>query len=109
MVSGVPRHSVRDPSSGRMGCGGGARAAGAHSVVKHSLAKGRDERSSGASDKVGDHQGHAADIARHDRIAADDRRLQQAMGAARRGSRDAAIELKDWNAWFSILSSDTAM
>jgi ABC-type protease/lipase transport system fused ATPase/permease subunit len=41
---------------------------------------------------------------------------QQMMGAynqrwvqARRRSRDTAVELKDWSAWFSILSSHTAL
>ena len=77
-------------------------------TVKNALAKGRDQRSSQASDKVGDLKDTLLvsrdTIESQQMIAAYNKRWVQ----ARRGSRDAAIELKDWNAWFSILSSDTA-
>ena len=77
-------------------------------TIKVSFAKGRDERSSEASDKIDDLKDTLL-------VSRDVIESQQMMAAynkrwvvARRRSRDAAVELKDWNAWFSILSSHTA-
>ena len=65
--------------------------------------------SSEAGDKIGDLKDTLL-------VSRDVIESQQMMAAynkrwvlARRRSRDAAVELKDWNAWFSILSSHTAM
>lgn len=78
-------------------------------AVKAYFAKAREERATEAGDKTGDLKNTLL-------VSRDAIESQQMMAAynrrwvlARRGSRDAAVELKDWNAWFSILSSHTAM
>lgn len=76
--------------------------------LKVSLARGRDERASEASDKIDDLKDTllvSRDVleSQHMMAAYNNRWVQ-----ARRRSRDAAVELKDWSAWFSILSSHTA-
>jgi ATP-binding cassette subfamily C protein len=77
-------------------------------VAKFSLDKGREERHSEASDRVTDLKDTLL-VSRHVIES------QQMMAAynqrwvlARRRSRDTAVELKDRNAWFSILSSHTS-
>jgi ATP-binding cassette subfamily C protein len=76
--------------------------------IKVAFAKARDERFSEAGDKVDDLRNTLL-------VSRDVIESQQMMAAynkqwmqARRRSRDAAVELNDWNAWFSILSSHTA-
>lgn len=76
--------------------------------IKGALAKARDERFSDAGDKVGDLKDALL-------VSRDVIESQQMVAAynkrwvlARRRSRDAAVELKDWNAFFSILLSHTA-
>jgi ABC-type protease/lipase transport system fused ATPase/permease subunit len=78
-------------------------------TVKLAFAKSRDERFSDASDKIDDLKDKLL-------VSRDVIESQQMMAAynnrwvqARRRSRDGAVELKDWNAWFTILSSHTAM
>jgi ATP-binding cassette subfamily C protein len=78
-------------------------------AMRVSFDKGRDERQSEAKDRVNDLR-DALLVSRHVIES------QQMMGAynkrwvmARRDSRDAAVELKDRSAWFTILSSKTAM
>jgi ABC-type protease/lipase transport system fused ATPase/permease subunit len=78
-------------------------------AAKVAFARGRDERFSEASDVVGDLKDKLL-------VSRDVIESQQMMAAynqrwvqARRRSRDGAVELNDWNAWFSILSSHTAM
>lgn len=82
---------------------------GVITVVKIAFAKGRDERLSDASDKIDELKERLL-------VSRDVIESQQMMGAfnnrwiqARRRARDGAVELKDWNAWFTILSSHTAM
>jgi ATP-binding cassette subfamily C protein len=77
-------------------------------TLKGSLAKGRDERFGEAGDKIGDLKDTLL-------VSRDVIESQQMMAAyntrwvlARRRSRDAAVELKDWSSWFSIVSSHTA-
>jgi ATP-binding cassette subfamily C protein len=78
-------------------------------TMRVSLDKGRDERQSESKNSVNELR-DALLVSRHVIES------QQMMGAynkrwltARRASRDAAVELKDRSAWFSILSSKTAM
>jgi len=78
-------------------------------VVKVAFARGRDERFSEASDKIDDLKDRLL-------VSRDVIESQQMMAAfnnrwiqARRRARDGAVELKDWNAWFTTLSSHTAM
>ncbi|UVK40984.1 ATP-binding cassette domain-containing protein [Mesorhizobium sp. AR10] len=77
-------------------------------TVKVCFAKARDEGASEASDKIGDLKDTLL-------VSRDVIESQQMMAAynkrwvlARRRSRDMAVELNDWNAWFSVLSSHTA-
>lgn len=76
--------------------------------ISVSLAKGRDERFNDAGDKIDDLKDKLL-------VSRDVIESQNMMAAynerwmlARRRSRDAAVELKDWSTWFSILSSHTA-
>lgn len=78
-------------------------------AVKFYFAKDREKRHGDASGGVGGLK-DALLTSRHVIES------QQMMGAynnrwqlARRRSRDSALELKDWTAWFSILSSHTAL
>lgn len=78
-------------------------------TVKLGLEKGRGERHSEASDKTGDLKEKLL-VSRHVIES------QQMMATynkrwvlSRRRSRDTAVELHDWNAWFTILSSHTAL
>ena len=78
-------------------------------AVKIAFAKDRDERFSEASDKIDTLKDRLL-------VSRDVIESQQMMAAfnnrwiqARRRARDRAVELKDWNGWFSILSSHTAM
>lgn len=78
-------------------------------TVKTVFEKAREGRHEEASDGIGD----LKDTLRASRHVIE---LQQMMAAynkrwvlARRRSRDTAVELKDWGAWFSILSSHTAL
>jgi ABC-type protease/lipase transport system fused ATPase/permease subunit len=77
-------------------------------TIKGSLAKGRDERASEAGDKIDD----LKDTLLVSRDVIESQHMMAAYNnrwvLARRRSRDAAVELADWNAWFSILSSHTA-
>ncbi|WEK04367.1 MAG: ABC transporter transmembrane domain-containing protein [Candidatus Devosia phytovorans] len=77
-------------------------------LVKLAFAKNRDERFSEAGDKIDEMKERLL-------VSRDVIESQQMMAAfndqwvqARRRARDRAIELKDWNAWFTILSSHTA-
>lgn len=77
-------------------------------VIKVAFAKSRDERSTEASDRIDELKDRLL-------VSRDVIESQQMMAAfnsrwihARRRARDGAIELKDWNAWFTILSSQTA-
>lgn len=78
-------------------------------TMRVSMDKGRDERQTDSKNRVNDLRDGLVQ-SRHVIES------QQMMGAynkrwlaARRESRDAAVELKDRSAWFSILSSKTAM
>jgi ATP-binding cassette subfamily C protein len=78
-------------------------------TVKLAFAKARDERFSEASEKIDDLKDKLL-------VSRDVIESQQMMAAynerwvqARRRARDGAVELKDWNAWFTILSSHTAL
>ncbi len=78
-------------------------------AVKLSFEKGREARCAEAKDTIGDLRDTLL-------VSRDVIESQQMMAAynkrwvsARRRSRDAAVELKDWGAWFSILSSHTAL
>ena len=78
-------------------------------VVKVAFAKGRDERFSAASDRIDELKDRLL-------VSRDVIESQQMMAAfnnrwiqARRRARDGAVELKDWNAWFTTLSAHTAM
>lgn len=77
--------------------------------VKVMFEKARQERFSEASDRVGELK-ETLLVSRH---VIDSQQMLAAYNKrwllARRQSRDAAVELKDWSAWFSILSSHTAM
>lgn len=78
-------------------------------IVKVSFGTARDERHSEASDKIGD----LKDMLLVSRNVIESQQMIAAYNKrwvlARRRSRDTAVELKDWSAWFSILSSHTAM
>lgn len=78
-------------------------------TAKVALAKARDERATEAGDKTNDLKDMLL-------VSRDVIESQQMMASynkrwilARRRSRDAAVELKDWTAWFGLLSSHTAM
>ena len=77
-------------------------------TVRNSFERGRGERNREAGDKIRELKDKLL-TSRHVIES------QQMMGTfnqrwvqARRRSRDAAVELKDWDAWFAILSSHTA-
>lgn len=76
--------------------------------IKAVLAEARDERFSEAGDKVGD----LKDTLLVSRDVIESQQMVAAYNTrwvlARRRSRDASVELKDWNAWFSILTTHTA-
>jgi ATP-binding cassette subfamily C protein len=77
-------------------------------IIKDYLAKARDERLSEAGDKIDDLKDTlliSRDVIESQNMMAN---YNQRWVLARRRSRDAAVELKDWSAWFSILSSHTA-
>lgn len=78
-------------------------------AVSVNFEKGRGERHREAGERVGDLKDKLL-VSRHVIES------QQMMATynerwvvARRRSRDAAVELKDWDAWFAILSSHTAL
>lgn len=77
-------------------------------ALKISLAKGRDERASEAGDKIDD----LKDTLLVSRDVIESQHMMAAYNRrwllARRRSRDAAVELSDWNAWFLILSAHTS-
>jgi ABC-type protease/lipase transport system fused ATPase/permease subunit len=77
-------------------------------TISVALAKGRDERFSEAGDKIDD----LKDTLLVSRDVIESQNMMAAYNKrwvlARRRSRDAAVEVKDWSAWFSILSSHTA-
>lgn len=77
--------------------------------IKVNFETARQERAYEASDRVGDLR-EALLVSRH---VIDSQQMLAAYNKrwllARRRSRDAAVELKDWSAWFSILSSHTAL
>lgn len=78
-------------------------------AAKVSFARMRDERFSEASASVGELKDMllvSRDVIESQQMTA---AYNQRWLLARRKSRDGAIELNDWNAWFSILSSHTAM
>lgn len=77
-------------------------------IVKVAFAKSRDERFGEASDRIDGLKDRLL-------VSRDVIESQQMMAAfnsrwiqARRRARDGAVELKDWNAWFTILSAHTA-
>ena len=74
-------------------------------AIKDSLDNSRDERQSEASDTVSDLKDTLARsphvIEAHQMTASFNKRWV----LARRQSRDASVEAKDWNAWFTILSA----
>ena len=78
-------------------------------AMRVSFDKGRDERQSEAKDRVNDLR-DALLVSRH---VIESQQMMRAYNKrwvmARRDSRDAAVELKDRSAWFTILSSNTAM
>jgi ATP-binding cassette subfamily C protein len=78
-------------------------------TVKLSFGKAREERRSEASDRVGD----LKDTLLASRHVIESQQMMAAYNKrwmlARRQSRDAAVEHKDWGAWFSIMSSHTAL
>jgi ABC-type protease/lipase transport system fused ATPase/permease subunit len=78
-------------------------------TLKIRFETGREERRSEASDRVGD----LKDTLLASRHVIESQQMMAAYNnrwvMARRQSRDAAVELKDWGAWFSILSSHTAL
>lgn len=87
---------------------GGLVVLGLITLVKLVFAKNRDERLSEAGDKIDELKDRLL-------VSRDVIESQQMMAAfndqwvkARRRARDRAVELKDWNAWFTILSSHTA-
>lgn len=78
-------------------------------AAKVSFAKNRDELFGDASKKIGDLKDMllvSRDVIESQQMTA---AYNQRWVQARRRSRDRAVELADWNAWFSILSSHTAM
>jgi ABC-type protease/lipase transport system fused ATPase/permease subunit len=78
-------------------------------IIKVSFAKNRDERLTQASDEIG----NLKDMMLVSRDVIESQQMTDAYNQrwvrARRGSRDRSVELSDWNSWFSILSSHTAM
>jgi len=77
-------------------------------IVKVSFAKNRAERFSEAKDKIGalkDMLLVSRDVVESQQMTA---LYNRRWLLARRQSRDAAVDLNDWNGWFSILSSHTA-
>lgn len=78
-------------------------------IIKVSTEKARQERSRAASERVGELK-DALLVSRH---VIEQQQLTAAYNDrwvdARRDSRDAAVELKDWSAWFSIMASHTAL
>jgi ABC-type protease/lipase transport system fused ATPase/permease subunit len=78
-------------------------------TVKASFGKAREERHGETSERIG----ALKDTLRESRHVIESQQLMAAYNKrwvlARRRSRDTAVELKDWHAWFSILSSHTAL
>ncbi|BCH23177.1 type I secretion protein [Mesorhizobium sp. L-8-10] len=78
-------------------------------IVRTAFAKDRDERFSEARNRIG----ALKDMLLVSRDVIQSQQMTPAYNEnwirARRKSRDSAIELNDWNAWFSILSTHAAM
>lgn len=78
-------------------------------IVGTAFARGRDERFNEASSKIGE----LKDMLLVSRDAIQSQQMTSAYNQhwirARRRSRDSAVELNDWNSWFSILSTHAAM
>ncbi|MGZ9128992.1 MAG: ABC transporter transmembrane domain-containing protein, partial [Candidatus Binatia bacterium] len=77
-------------------------------AVKLSFEKGRKERHTEAKNKVGglkDTLLASRHVIESQQMMAD---YNDRWMLARRRSRDTAVELQDWNGWFSVLSSHTA-
>jgi ATP-binding cassette subfamily C protein len=78
-------------------------------IVSVSFEKARQERHKEASERIVD----LKDTLLTSRHVIETQQMMAAFNTrwmlARRRSRDTAVELKDWSAWFSILSSHTAL
>lgn len=78
-------------------------------LVGTNFARDRDERFNEASNKIGDLKDAllvSRDVIQSQGMTA---AYNERWVQARRRSRDSAVELNDWTAWFSILSKHTAM
>ena len=78
-------------------------------AVKAAFAKDRDERFKDASNEIGELKEMlvvSRDVIQSQQMTA---AYNERWVQARRVSRDRAVELNDWNAWFSILSTHVAM
>lgn len=77
--------------------------------INSTFAKDRDERFKEASNRIGE----LKDVLLVSRDVLQSQQMTSSYNEhwvqARRRSRDSAVELNDWNAWFSILSTHTAM
>jgi ATP-binding cassette subfamily C protein len=78
-------------------------------TVKLSFQKGREERHRESRDRIGE----LKDTLRTSRHVIESQQMMASYNKrwvlARRQSRDSAVGLNDWNAWFSVLSSHTAL